>query len=175
MQEFGAVLGIRTSVPLPGTEVDIYLFNLFLLRALPFFLFGIIIRRYQEKLARIPLNIPAGIVIICTGGFIAILERLAFREAQFYIGTYIMTVSMIILAIKKPEAEIKILGYIGRELSMYMYIFHIAIGKTIDILARETDLRGTPFYTWARAFIILFFSLLFSQCVVSVKKKIGRA
>lgn len=170
LQEFGAALGISSTVPIPGSDLVLCLFNLFILRALPFFLFGMIIRKYQVQIARIPLNIPVSSFIVIAGGLLAIYERTVFREAQFYVGTYIMVAAMIIIAIKKPTSEVKFLGYIGRELSMYVYILHIAVGKMTDIIAREFGFRETNFYTWGRAFIILIATLLVSLAIVQIKK-----
>lgn len=174
MQEFGAAIGMRSTVPIAQSDEVISIYNLFLFRALPFFLFGIIIKKNYERISRIPINTVAAVIIFIAGGCLAIYERTLFRESQFYVGTYIMVFAMVLTAVKKPESEIKLIGYIGRELSLYVYILHIAVGRTLDVVARELAFRDTAFYTWGRAFLVLILSLLVSQGVVSIKKLAGR-
>lgn len=173
MQEFGQVLGLRSFIPLPGSDASICLFNLFIFRAFPLFLFGVLARKYQDKLARIPLSIPVAVCICIAGGFLAIWERSQFRESQFYLGTYIMVAAMFIMALKKPESESRILGYIGRELSLYVYILHIAVGKMVTIVAREIGVRDTLYYSYGRAFFTLIGTLLVSHIFVTIKKRVA--
>ena len=174
MQEFGAVLGLKTTLGIPESEKVLTIYNLFIFRALPFFLFGMIIKKHYRSIAKIPMNWFAAAVIFIAGGCLAIYERTLFRESQFYVGTYIMVFAMVVMAVRKPEKEIRFLGYIGRELSLYVYILHIAVGRATDILAREIGLRDTVFYTCGRAFLVLIFSLLAAQVVVSFKRIINK-
>ncbi len=174
MQEFGAAIGIRSTLPIAQAEEVLSVYNLFVFRALPFFLFGMIIKKHYVKISRIPVNTIGAVIIFIAGGCLAIYERTLFRESQFYVGTYVMVFAMVLTAVKKPEAEIKLLGYIGRELSLYVYILHIAVGRALDVIARELAFRDTLFYTWGRAFLVLILSLTVSQGVVSVKKLAGR-
>ncbi len=173
MQEFGAAIGIRSTIPIAQAEEVLSIYNMFIFRALPFFLFGMIIRKHYEKLARIPVNTVGAVIIFIAGGCLAIYERTLFRESQFYVGTYIMVFALVLIAVRKPESEIKILGYIGRELSLYVYIFHIAVGKTFDVVARELAFRDTSFYTWGRAACVLLLSLAVSQGVVLFKRRMA--
>lgn len=170
MQEFGQAIGIRSTLSIPQAEEVLSIYNLFIFRALPFFLFGILIKKYYAHIAKIPMNLPCAAIIFIAGGCLAIYERTLFRESQFYVGTYIMVFIMVVMAVKKPESEVKILGYIGRELSLYVYILHIAAGRIMDTLARELGFRDTTFYSWGRAFLVLALSLAAAQAVVSFKK-----
>ena len=170
LQEFGSVLGIKRSIHIIGTEYDIYLFNLFIFRALPFFLFGVLGRRFQNKISKIPMNTPSAILLVCFGGILAIVERKYFGETQFFIGNYIMIFAMIILAIKNPNFENKLISYIGRELSLYVYILHIAVGKVITIVARLNGWTGRKFYLYGRAFTVIVITLLIAMLIVEVKK-----
>lgn len=171
MQEFGNITPFRNSFAIPGTTDRLYLYNLFLFRALPFFLFGILLRQYQEKISN--LKIPDWIltIVMLCGGFISIYERFHFTEAQFYIGTYLTVAAMFILAIKKPDAGGNILEYIGRELSLYVYILHIAVGKIFDLIAQKNHLWGNDVFTYSKCFLVLLSSLLIAFVVSTFVNK----
>lgn len=158
LQEFGGVLGISRSVPIPGTEQRIYLFNLFIFRALPFFFFGILTRKYSHLVSNFPFTKLSCFVIFVVGGLLAVWERFTFGEAQFFLGTYVMVVAMFILALKNPALD-GVLGYIGRELSLHVYILHIAIGRTLDIIANKLGINKLTTYLYTKVFIILALSL----------------
>ena len=170
LQEFSGLHIFPVTVPIAGSEMVVCLFNLFIFRALPFFLFGIVFRQYYRKLSEIPLPFPVAVIIFIAGGVIAVIERQHFSESQFYIGTYIMVAMLFLTALKHPEKEIKLLGYIGRELSLYVYILHIAMGRITDLIIVELGIYSTNFYKWSRAFIILLMSLLAAQLVVLLKR-----
>lgn len=171
LQEFGSVLGIQRSIAITGMESRIYLFNLFLFRALPFFFFGILLRQYSQKITKIPLNKIAAVIIIMLGATISVLERFFIGETQFFVGTYLMLVAFFVIAIKHPNLNIKWLRYIGCELSLYIYIFHIAIGRIVDLLAREIGFKDTVVYAYGRAPSILILSLILAQIIFCCKKQ----
>lgn len=165
LQEFNEWVNIKRSAMIPGTEGRIYFFNLFVFRALPFFMFGIILCRYKEKIAKIRLRNITIIILIVSGGVIAILERFTFGETQFFVGTYLMVAAMFIWAIREPSAGHHILEHIGRDLSLYVYIFHIAVGRVIDTIIGALRLKGAIGYNYSRAFIILLTSILTAEVI----------
>lgn len=171
LQEFNEVLGIQSSVGIPGTDGRIYLFNIFIFRALPFFLLGMWFSLHQKKIDGIYLNTKVLWVFIFIGEMIAIFERFHFKEAQFYIGTYISVFCMFLLAIKEKNYGSNILKFIGKNLSMYIYILHIAIGRIIDVIANELGVKDSIWYSYSKAIIILFLSLVFSFFIFRVKSK----
>lgn len=85
----------------------------------------------------------------------AICERALFEESQFYLGTLFTFISMFVFAIKYPDRQNVGLAYIGRELSTYVYILHIAVGKTIDLLFSKMHASQYVVYKYSRAFLIL--------------------
>lgn len=170
LQEFGGVLSIQRSILIPGTESRVYLFNLFVFRALPFFLFGIVFSRHQEYIIAIPLTKRVAMLLWVCGGIVAIMERFTFGESQFFVGTYLMVAVMCITAIKYPQCNFRLLKHIGRDLSLYVYVLHIAIGKVVDISARAAGLNGSYLFAYGRAFCILCASLLVAEIIYISKK-----
>lgn len=170
LQEFGGCGVLKTSLKLIPTDNRLYLQSLFIFRALPFFLFGIFLRRNEERVKKIPFDKIALGVCFVLGGCIAVVERYHFNEEQFYIGNYIMVLALCIYAIKKPEGHNKVLRYIGKELSLYVYILHIAVGKVVDIIAGRLSIAQLESFRYTRAFIIIFMSLVISCLIVTIKQ-----
>lgn len=172
LQEFGSVLGIQRSIAFTGMESNIYFFNIFLFRALPFFLFGIILRNIEPRISKMHINNFMCILIAILGGVLAIIERFCIGESQFFVGTYISVAALFIVAINQPDWNIGILEYIGRELSLYVYILHIAIGRVIDLVMQKLELRDLAIYSYGRAFFILIISILLAQTIRFFKQRL---
>lgn len=173
LQEFGGALGIQRSLPIPGTDKRVYLFNLFLFRGMPFLLAEILLYRHQNAVRRIPLGKVAAIGLGVVGGCIAIVERMYFEESQFYVGTYLTLAAMMTYAIRHPEGGSRLLVHIGRDLSLYVYILHIAVGRVLDITAGKLGLRESGVYLYGRAVLVLLLSLLVAECIYQGKRRLS--
>lgn len=171
MQEFRL---LTTSVAVPGMESRIFLFNSFLFRALPFFIFGMIFREYQQKVEKLPLNTLTLAMIVAVGVALELLEWRRFGDCQFYVGSYMIVFAMMVFAIKHPQMEVKPLVHLGRDLSMNVYIFHIAVGKLVDIIGKYARWWGKDPYYIARPLMVLVGTLLLAEVIFQVKKQIGR-
>lgn len=137
-------------------EGTLYPQNLFILRALPFFLLGIILREHSKNIIQNP-NITNHLCIICIvlGCCSSIIERILFIDSQFYLGSYITCVFIFIYCIKNPSFTIKPLEYCGKYLSMYVYICHIAFILFLRYMTAHGVIQETVLYTWIRPFIVL--------------------
>lgn len=167
MQEFHI---LPTSIAVPEMSSRIYIYNSFLFRALPAFLIGMILRDQCEHITamKIPNALLWGLAVLGCG--VSLLERKLFFESQFYIGSYVTWIALMVWAIRNPDAGNGLLVHIGRDLSMYVYILHIAVGKGVDLLGGKLRLWGhTPYYI-ARPAVVLVLTLLVAEAVFSVKR-----
>lgn len=171
--EWKYIFPIPSSIALYGSETRLYFFNCYLFRALPFFLFGILAKLHNEKIRRIFSKIPLFLFyfVIIIGLVIAVAETLNIGVVQFYMGTYLALASMCILSITHPQMGNRTLEFIGRKLSLYVYIFHIMIGRIIDLTANKIkihtsseliSLSNTSTYLYSRPIIVLIVCLLIS-------------
>ena len=55
---------------------------------------------------------------------------------------------------------------------MYVYIFHIAVGKTLDYFANKLHLWQNQVFIYSRAFKVLFGSLIIVFIIVKMQEKI---
>ena len=174
LQEFGGLLGIRRSVWIPGTENRVYFYNLFLFRALPAVLFGVLMNQYRDRIERLPVKKAVLAALAVLGGFLAVWERFAIGESQFFLGSYVTVAALFTLALKMPDWQPTGLGYMGRELSMYIYILHIAVGRVMDMAARILGVRETAGYLYGKPFMVLAASILLAICLAEGKKAIKK-
>ena len=104
------------------TSFHIGIHNFFGLRALPFIVMGLILRENTYKIQTPNDYTPKrNIAAICVFAVISIIERFAFVDSQFYIGSYAMVVLILIYCIRNPDCFSNVLRYIGKNYR-YMYM-----------------------------------------------------
>lgn len=149
----------------------IYIKNLFVLRALPFFLAGMWLKKNRKIIDKWNISECKLIIAIFLGSILGLIERAVFMESQFYFGSYIVVAAMMIYALKynyKFRSD-NFIVYIGRELSTYIYIIHIAVGHTVNLIATKHGISMKKF-SYVNMFFVLAISILLSQCIVSIRK-----
>lgn len=111
------------------------------------------------------------ILAIFLGTILSLGERAYFTESQFYLGSYIVTGAMIVYAMKYNEKfkENSFLTYVGRELSLYIYIIHIAVGHMVNITAMKHGI-SMQIFSYVNMFFILVISVLLAQGMVCLKR-----
>ena len=107
------------------------------------------------------------ILAIFLGTILSLGERAYFTESQFYLGSYIVTGAMIVYAMKYKENSF--LTYVGRELSLYIYIIHIAVGHMVNITAMKHGI-SMQIFSYINMFFILVISVLLAQGMVCLKR-----
>ena len=112
------------------------------------------------------------ITFIAVGSIASILESKLFIESQFYLGTYLIVAGLMLISNCRFMFNHKvfhIMAYIGYNLSLYVYIIHIAVGKSWDLFASRWDLTDSLFYNNVRALAILSTTLLISWTIYKIK------
>ena len=111
------------SVQRSFTSFHIGIHNFFGLRALPFIVIGLILRENTYKIQTLnDYTKKRNITAIVVFAVISIIERFAFVDSQFYIGSYAMVVLILIYCIRNPDCFSNVLRYIGKKLSLYVCI-----------------------------------------------------
>lgn len=173
LQEFANTLHITRSLALLGTNITpaprLFLFNLFIFRALPFFLFGILFKHYRKVLIDLRVNGPQLMTVALLGGALAIFEQFTFENAQFYVGSYVTVAALFILAVKNPDYYNKWLNHIGHDLSLYVYILHIGVGQFLNRAMPRLGVKTV--WPYIRAFMILALTLLVSEIIYRIARR----
>lgn len=131
--EFGKFF-IPGSFPISGSDAKVMTCNIFIFRGFAPFLLGTAVRLYRDKLTSERIK-PYEWLLLIAGLVISEIERYYTREAQMYIGTYLVLFVLIKFSLsneKRTGIAARTLGYVGRNLSTDVYIYHIAVGKLIQ-------------------------------------------
>lgn len=154
---------------LGNTEIAVY--NIFLFRALPFYLLGMILRENRDKIIESKLTNKMCIVMIIIGFLASIIERIIFVESQFYLGTYISVIFLFIFAMKNEEVnKCNTIKFIGRYLSMYVYIIHIAVLEILNYIFAICNLGGI--FNYLKPIILIIISIQISYLIYWFNKNI---
>lgn len=76
-----------------------------------------------------------------------------------------MVFALFVSFMKNPDFKIGYLNYIGKNLSIYVYILHIAVGKSIDLLAEKNHLWQYAAFKYSKVFIIIILTLFISYLI----------
>lgn len=167
--ELREISGFQNYYPLPDGKT-LVISNLFLLRALPFVVYGIFLRKKCTPHSRLSFVF---LLAVCLLGFIcAVIEHFHYGTVLMYIGTFFSVIAMSLIACNYPNKRIGIMEYIGSRLSMYVYIYHIAVGKIMDLLYAKLHLWGKSPFKFLRPILVLLGSVAVAQLIVFFKRKL---
>jgi len=142
--------------------------NIFPLRALPFVLYGIALRKYQIA-DRKKMNFWLLLMLVFAGAALAVLEDRRFGTTLMYVGTHVMVIALSLISIWYPGKKLGIMEHIGSKLSMHVYIYHIAVGKVWDLIAGKQHLWGNMTFKALRPVLVLVCSLALAQLIVLIQ------
>ena len=88
-------------------------------------------------------------------------------KIQFgYLGIMITSVSIFCVGIKNPDVRIrKCLEYISVKLSLFIYIFHSLISKTVLMGFSFLRISVDGVYQWVHPILTLFLTICFSAMI----------
>ncbi len=171
LQEFSFLGLVRNGIPLAGSKESVYLSSTILFRALPFMFLGILMREHEPKLSGLPVSAPMLLSVFLAGIGVSVWESFHFSVAQFYLGTHLAVISAMLLSIKYPNITCSPLGYLGEKLSLYIYVFHIAVYQIIDKLARTVGIAESMTFQWLRPAAAVFFSVLTADLIYKLTNR----
>lgn len=115
-----------------GFAVPIGYVRNFALMGIPFFAMGLFVKKYEHKFQNIPNHMLFVFVVI--GAFESIISRFAFGENELYIGSLFILVAVVTVFIKYSNAKYPRFLTALTGCSTYIYIFHIMISTTLNII-----------------------------------------
>ena len=171
LSEFRHFLNIKASVSLG--DKALYWNNLFIFRALPFFLLGMYCAKKFGGGQFVSKVQPHWYLLVALFGMLlSIKERhLIGFESQFYLGTYITVTALCCASLAKPNIKIPVLNHIGRDLSANIYVLHIACGGAISLIAKYMGKWGNKYYELLRPFLVLLTVLIISELIYLTNSK----
>lgn len=151
------------------------LYNLFVFRSVPFFLIGIAMRIYEQKIKNCKLFSKRNLMIcMMVGGLLSIAERLILGDIQIFIGISLMVLAIFSYCIKYPDGINEQIEKIGKNLSMYVYVIHVSVMEAVNGLGKMTGIYSLAAFQWVRPVIVIIISLLCAALVYEFKAKITK-
>ena len=118
-----------------GVEINLYYYRNFLLMAFPFFMFGHYIHSNEELLKNI-FTSPKCICMFIVGELLTVPEWFLLGKTEISIGAVVAVFGIFVLSLQAPEKKDKsFFTYIGTELSLFIYIIHMAVKIVMDRVA----------------------------------------
>lgn len=120
-----------------GVEINSMYYRNFLLMAFPFFMFGHYIHRKEEELLH-QFSLKKCIIMLVLGELLTIPEWYFLDKTEISIGAVLAAFAIFILSLHVPERKARsIVTYIGTELSLFIYIIHMAVKLVMDKVAEK--------------------------------------
>ena len=138
--EFSGLKMFKTTYKINNSDKFIYIPNIFLFRTLPFIMLGIFIRINNITTK---LSLQNYFYIFIIGTILSCIEYYLVKKSLIiYICTFIQLYPLIGFSISNYKINNNfIISYIGRELSLKIYIYHIAIKKIVDLIFLKLKLK----------------------------------
>lgn len=163
---------------------NLFFYRNFLFMALPFFLLGYYIRDNEEKLSNLckkMIGTSRNVILLFVLEAIMLdLEIIIYKKFSLpiYRDIYFMTIPMVLTLFLGalyvfPDKRIKYVCTIGEKYSAYIYIFHIFIMHTIQvILYKYTQVDFSKMY-YINVIIIFVLTIAFVHVYLNMKKYIS--
>ncbi|MBQ7134399.1 MAG: acyltransferase [Ruminococcus sp.] len=154
-----------------GIALPIGLVRNFLLFGYPFFVFGMLMRRYSEKMVLIKGAVLS--ILLIVGIVESVMSSLFFGKNEMYVGTVLTVFSIVVFALKYPSIrclqKLEPLCMCGT----YIYIFHQMVGKSINIACKLAGVdTTTTLYLDIKPFAVCIISTVFAYILVKAENKI---
>lgn len=169
LAEFKDLVGWKNQIQIAEGS-RLVLSNIFLLRAMPFVLFGVYLKKARMAERR-GIGFWVLLAIVFAGCMLTVIEQRRFGSIIMYMGTHLTTISLCLISVWYPDKKLRIMEYVGSRLSTDVYIYHIAAGKVLDLAATRFHLWGSSWFKPMRPILAMVCSLLLAQVIVSVRSR----
>lgn len=156
-------------------DSDIYLFRNALLFGLPLTLCGSLFAEL-EGFIKEHVNWRKALLICAFGGLLIIAEYfISGQYMDFHLSTIFTSAGLFLLAMTYPFEEtrpLKFISYIGRRLSMWIYVSASFFDSVIYLIAIKLGLQFDPLFLWLNPILTCVSSALFALIASEIKNRI---
>jgi fucose 4-O-acetylase-like acetyltransferase len=102
------------------------------------------------------------------GCIIVVLPAIINSESDLFEFGYIpYAVGLFCLTLKNPEkSNCKLMEYIGEELSLYVYVFHLPVSGAYDLFVEIVGInKASSFFMWTRPLAVILLTLVASYVI----------
>ena len=166
-QEFVNKLPFNPEIPF--REMQIKFCHTFIFRALPFFLLGIWAKKNEMVIRKNKLSTWLYVLFVFVGGIASVVEYRQFGNSQFYLGNYLMVAAMFAWAICYQDYGWKPIVFVGRRLSLLVYVLHIAVWSYFSILLRALHINESTLVRWILPIIVALLAILVAFAIDRIR------
>lgn len=149
--------------------------NNFFITGLPFILLGNMIAKYEKKFREILEFKVLGIAVGIGAGWSLIMLKNKLIIDFSYMGIIVMSLSLFIMALMKPEWGDNIIAVIGKKYSLSIYIIHLMVMITLTQITEEIHLEKNVIIQYITSIIVIILSILASvlyrKIIINIKNK----
>lgn len=149
-----------------GWTIDVEFYRNAWFMGFPLFTIGHELRKNQDLILK-KISSKNAISLIASGIVLSLVEwMIVGGRQQMYVGSIMMAVGCIGYSIWNYERKIiSVIAYIGRFLSLYVYVLHISLGILIDKLAKIVAVNDMLFYQCLKPTLVILCTIVFSCCI----------
>ena len=159
-------------------EAYIHLFRSALLFGLPLTLYGSLLAGLETQIKE-RINWSKSVLIIILGGLIMVAEYfISGQYMDFHLSTLFISTGLFLLAMTYPFAEIglfKFVSYVGRRLSMWIYLSHLFFNSVLKLIAEKCGLESHPVFLWITPILVCICSGLFAHLASKIKASLAKS
>lgn len=133
----------------------------FILRALPWFMFGYLVKeKYEVKLDKVNNLTLFGVAIL--GWCIALSAILLKCKIEYqYLGILIASPALFLIGVKNPDVKIsKTVEYIGDKLSLFIYILHPLVSTAVSFTVMLIGINKEGIYSYFHPILTLIATII---------------
>lgn len=155
-----------------GNPADLDFFPNFLFIGFPFFVFGIATKKYITKCNRLPMGLLWALIAV--GVLETVLSTHFFAPQIIYAGSGLIALPIFLIAARCGDKEYSKAVTSLSGLSAYIYVFHVAVGGTMEILVQKLfSLGASPLWINIKPIVVLLLtavlSLIYQQLLCHLK------
>lgn len=121
----------------------IWVFRSFLLQGIPFMLIGKMIRKHEKTILSV-ISIRMCLVLLFLSYLLAFCEYMVVRQyLDVYLSTVIIAFLLFVLSLHTKDVEnFHVFTWMGKNLTAYMYIFHLPVIEVIERFVPQSIIGG---------------------------------
>lgn len=146
----------------------------FALMGIPFFALGLLAKKHEDKLKKLPNYAVFAFVLI--GAAETIISRWFFGQNEFFIGSLFILIGLVCLFIKCADVKYPAFLRSLEGCSTYVYIFHIVISTAISIILGLVgiDIYSSVILENLHPIIVSVASTIFAYVFIKISKKLRK-
>ncbi len=155
-------------------SIDVEYYRNVWLMGLPLFTIGHGIKKKQDVILK-KVEAREALLLLLSGVVLSLIEwSIVGGRQQMYVGSIVMAASCIIYSVWNVNRRvIAPVAYIGRFLSMYVYVLHISVGIILDRVAKMIHVNEMFSYQCMKPTLVILSTIVISVLISSVMRKMG--